>query len=95
MKKLLSILALIAFSTVASQAGCGKKVTDEGTLKSVDADTKSITIVTADGKTVSRILTPTTKTAAKDGTEAKADGLIGKTVKVISEHNKIDSLAEA
>ncbi len=95
MKKLLTIIALAIFTTAASQAACGTKVTDEGTLKAVNADTKAITIETADGKTVSRTLTPTSTSAGKDGKAAEASALVGKKVKVVSEHNKIDSLAEA
>ena len=95
MKKILSILTLVAFSASAGFAACGKKVTDEGTVKSIDADKKEITVQTADGKTVARVLTPTTTLTAKDGKAAKADALVGKKVKVVSEHNKVDSVSEA
>lgn len=86
MKKLLAILTLVAFSAASSFAACGKKVTDEGTLKSYNADKKEITVQTKDGKTVARVLTPDTKVTGK------IEELIGKSVKVVSEHNKLDSV---
>ncbi|MDQ3622279.1 MAG: hypothetical protein M3463_07300 [Verrucomicrobiota bacterium] len=95
MKKLLSILTIVAFTASAGYAACGKKVTDEGKLTSINSEKKEVTIETADGKKVNRVLTPTSKTTAKDGTEAKADALVGKNVKVVSEHNKIESVSEA
>jgi hypothetical protein len=86
MKKLLAILTLVAFSAGSTFANCGKKVTDEGTLKSYNADKKEITVETKDGKTVARVMTPDTKVAGK------IEDLIGKAVKVVSEHNKLDSV---
>ena len=94
MKKLLSILTIVAFAATAAYAGCGKKETDSGTLKSVDAEKKQITVEVA-GKAVNRTLTPSTKTTAKDGSEAKIDALVGKAVKVVSEPGKIDTVSEA
>jgi hypothetical protein len=85
MKKILSLLTLVALSA-GSFAACGKKVTDEGTLKAYSADKKEITIETKDGKTVARVLTPDTKV------DGKIEDLIGKAVKVVSEHNKLDSV---
>jgi hypothetical protein len=93
MKKLLSIVTIVVLSAAASFAACGKKVTDAGTLKSIDADSKQVVIETADGKTVKRTLTPETKTTAKDGAAAKAEDLVGKAVSVVSEHNKVDSIS--
>lgn len=95
MKKLLSILTIVAFTAGASYAGCGKTETDAGTLQSINSDTKEVTIKTADGKTVNRTLTPSTKATAKDGKDAKADSLVGKSVKVVSEHGKVQSISEA
>jgi hypothetical protein len=88
MKKLLTILATFAL-TLGSYAACGKKVTDEGTLKSYDAETKKVVITKADGKSATVTLTPATT-----GADKVAD-LVGKAVKVISEHGKADSVAAA
>jgi hypothetical protein len=87
MKQLLSILTLVAFSASAGLAACGKTVTDEGKVTSVNTEKKEISIETADGKTVTRVLTP-----SSTGADAK---LVGKKVKIVSEHNKVQSVAEA
>jgi len=87
MKKLLAILTIVAISAGSSFAGCGKKVTDEGKLTSFDAEKKELIITTADGKTVTRVLTPAVTTKVED--------LVGKSVKVVSEHNKVDSITGA
>ncbi len=89
MKKLLAILTIVAVSAGSSFAACGKKVTDEGKLTSFNAEKKELTITTADGKTVTRVLTPSTTGADK------AADLVGKSVKVVSEHNKADSVTGA
>ena len=86
MKKLLALLAM-ATLTLGAQAGCGKKVTDEGTLKSYDAEKKTVVVEKADGKTATVTLTPTTAGADK------VAALVGKAVKVVSEHGKADSVA--
>jgi hypothetical protein len=88
MKKLLGLLAMVAL-TFSAQAACGKKVTDEGTLKSYDAEKKTVVIEKAGGKTSTVTLTPTTT-----GADKVAD-LVGKSVKVVSEHGKADSVAAA
>jgi hypothetical protein len=89
MKKLLAIITIVAVSAGSSFAACGKKVTDEGKLTSFNAEKKELTITTADGKTVTRMLTPSTT-----GGDKAAD-LVGKAVKVVSEHNKADSVTGA
>ena len=86
MKKLLALLAM-ATLTLGVHAGCGKKVTDEGTLKSYDAEKKTVVVELAGGKSATVTLTPTTTGADKAAT------LVGKAVKVISEHGKADSIA--
>ena len=86
MKKFLTLLAMAAL-TLGAQAACGKKVTDEGTLKSFDAEKKLAVIEKADGKTASITLTPATTGADK------VASLVGKAVTVISEHGKADSVA--
>ncbi len=92
MKTILSIFAALAVAGGA-YAGCGKKVTDAGTLKSYDAETKSI-VVAVDDKEVTLTVTPTTVAKDKEGAEATLEGLVGKTVNVISEHKKVDSVTE-
>ena len=86
MKKLLTLIAMAAL-TLGANAACGKKVTTEGTLKSYDAETKQVVVVGADGKAAKITLTPSTT-----GADKVAD-LVGKAVKVVSEHNKADSIA--
>jgi len=87
MKKILAILTIVAVSAGSSFAACGKKVTDEGKLTSFNAEKKELTITTKDGKTVNRMLTPDTTVTGK------IEELVGKSVKVVSEHNKADSVA--
>ncbi len=87
MKLLLTILAISSLSLGSAFAGCGKKVTNEGTLKSFDAATKTLTVEGKDGKAATITLTPGTTGADK------AADLVGKSVKVISEHGKADSVA--
>lgn len=86
MKKLLTLLAMASLS-LSAQAACGKKVTDEGTLKSYNAEKKEVVVTKADGKEATITLTPKTEGADK------VASLVGKSVKVISEHGKADSVA--
>lgn len=86
MKQILTLAALAVLSLSAS-AACGKKVTNEGTLKSYDAEKKVVVVEIAEGKTASITLTPATTGADK------AADLVGKAVTVISEHGKADSVA--
>lgn len=87
MKKFLALIAIVSLSVGSAVAGCGKKVTNEGTLKSFDAATKTLTVEGKDGKAATITLTPATTGADK------AADLVGKTVKVVSEHGKADSVA--
>ena len=87
MKKFLSLLTIIALSSAPAFAGCGKSVTNEGKLKSFDAATKTLEVEGKDGKVAKITLTPTTKGADS------VSGLVGKAVKVESEHNKATSVA--
>lgn len=87
MKQFLTILAIASLSLGSAYAGCGKKVTNEGTLKSFDAATKTVTVEGKDGKAATITLTPATTGADKAAT------LVGKAVKVVSEHGKADSIA--
>ena len=87
MKKFLSLIVIVAFCSSSAFAACGKKVTTEGTLKSFDAEKKTLVVEAKDGKAVTITLTPGTT-----GADAIAS-LIGKSVKVVAEHNKADSVA--
>jgi hypothetical protein len=87
MKKLLTIVTLVAFSAGAAIAGCGKTVTNEGKLSSINKETKEIAIQEKDGKTVTLKLTP--------GTTGANDDLVGKNVKVVSEHGKVQTVTGA
>ncbi|HEV7868865.1 MAG TPA: hypothetical protein VGO90_14355 [Chthoniobacteraceae bacterium] len=87
MKQFLTLLAVAALSASTASAACGKKVTDEGNLKSFDAEKKTLVVEKADGKSATLTLTPDSK-----GGDTAAT-LVGKKVKVVSEHGKIDSVA--
>ena len=87
MKTLLALITVIAVSSSPVFAGCGKTVTNEGTLKSFDAATKTLVVAGKDGKEAKITLTPTTK-----GADAVA-GMVGKSVKVDHEHYKATSVA--
>jgi hypothetical protein len=89
MKKALTLLAISAMALGSAYAGCGKVVTNEGTLKSFDAATKKVVVEGKDGKAATLTLTPSSK-----GSE-QAEKLVGKSVKVDSEHGKITSIAKA
>lgn len=87
MKKFLAILTALCLMVGASYAGCGKKVTNTGNLKSFDPEKKQIVVVGADGKKATLTIKKDTKGADK------LKSLVGKKVKVISEHKKVDSVA--
>lgn len=87
MKKFLVLTAIVTLSLGSAFAACGKKVTNEGTLKSFDDKTKTLVVESKDGKAATITLTPTTT-----GADAVA-ALVGKSVKVVSEHGKADSVA--
>lgn len=86
MKRFLALTAILALSLGSAHAACGKKVTSEGTLKSFDAEKKQLVVEDKDGKATTITLTPTTTGADT------AAALVGKTVKVVSEHGKADSV---
>lgn len=94
MKKILTIITALTLAAGAAYAGCGKKQTDAGELKNYDADSKAITVV-VDDKKVKLTVTPSTKATGKDGSDAKIEDLVGKNVKVVSEHKKVDSISES
>lgn len=82
MKYILTLIAALAL-TFSANAGCGKKVTTTGTLSSYNAEKKSIVIL-VNKKKVTLKITSSTKGDPKK--------LKGKTVVVISEHKKVDSI---
>jgi len=92
MKYILAIIAVIFFTVGPTYAGCGKKLTSSGKLKSFNADGKQIVLLSGKGKEVRLTLTPITKTSAKGGKKTSLKDLIGKNVTVISEHKKVDSV---
>ena len=87
MKKFLALIAIVALCSGSAFAGCGKKVTSEGTLKSFDAESKTLVVEAKDGKATTVTLTPSTTGADTIAT------LVGKSVKVVAEHGKADSVA--
>lgn len=89
MKKALTLIALSTLALGSAYAGCGKVVTNEGKLKSFDPATKKVVVEGKDGAAATITLTPSTKGA--DG----AEKLVGKNVKVDSEHGKATSIAKA
>jgi hypothetical protein len=90
MKTILSIIAVVALGAGSVFANCGKKVETTGKLKSFDAETKTLVVV-AKGKESTITLTPTTE-IKKGKKEIEITELVGKKVKVVSEHDKADSV---
>jgi len=89
MKKVFSILAIVAFGLGSAYAGCGKIETTEGKLKSFDESTKVAIVETKEGKTTKVTLTPTSKGADK------VEKLVGKDVKVSTSHGKVTEIDKA
>ena len=83
MRQILTLMVAIGLAGGAAIAGCGKKVTDVGNLKSYDSSTKTIVVV-VEGKETTLTVTP--------GTEGrdKLEGMVGKGVVAVSEHSKLD-----
>jgi hypothetical protein len=92
MKSLFLLVVLVLCASAAS-ADCGKKATHEGTLKSVDAENSTITVVVGD-KEIKLTLTTETKVSDAAGNAVEVGSLVGKAVKVVSEHEKIDSIKQ-
>jgi hypothetical protein len=93
MKKLIAVFASLVIAAGSAHAMCGKKVTTTGTLKSSDKSSKTITIQTG-GSTKEITLTPNTEYKDAAGKPAKLDDFVGKSVSVIAEHDKADSVTE-
>jgi hypothetical protein len=95
MTKLLCLIVVLAVGAGAAVAGCGHKDTHQGTLKSVDADSNTVVVMVGEeGKEVELTLTAETKVTDAEGNQADASKLVGKQVKVVSEHAKIDSITQ-
>ena len=96
MMKSLSLIVVLALSVGAASAGCGVKDTHEGTLKSFDEEKNVIVVAVAgeDGEEVEITLTAKTQVTDGEGKETKASNLLGKKVKVVSEHAKADSVQQ-
>jgi hypothetical protein len=86
MKYILTIVTALGLMVGAAQAGCGKKVTTTGTLKSVNAEKKTISITVAGQKK------PVTLRLTAKVKLADLKKLYGKAVTVVSEHKKVDSV---
>ena len=95
MKLILSMILALAISAGAAYGACGKKVTNEGTFKTLDTDNKIIVVASKDGEEAKLVLTKDTKAVDADGKEAKLADLVGEEVTVISEHDKVDSVTLA
>jgi hypothetical protein len=94
LRALVCLVVALALATGAAYGACGKKDTTEGTLTSVDAATKTVVVKAADGKEVKLTMTATTAVKDAGGKSAEASALVGKSVKVVSEHAKIDSITQ-
>ena len=94
MVRLLSLFVVIALSAGIAFAGCGHKETVEGKLQSVAEDGKTVVVVGEDGTEVKLTLTAETQVTDAEGKEADVSALVGTKVKVVSEHAKVDSIAQ-
>ena len=92
MKKAFTLLGAAMFFVAAVVAGCGKKVNTAGKLEKADGETKQI-VVKVEDKSETLTLKADTKITDKDGKEVKIADLVGKSVKVVSEHKKVDSIS--
>lgn len=88
------VFVVLAVATGVAFANCGHKDTHQGTLKSVDAESNSVVVVAEDGKEVKLTLTAETTVTDAEGNASKVSTLVGKKVKVVSEHAKIDSIEQ-
>ena len=95
MRLILSMILALAVTAGVAYAGCGEKVTNEGTFKTLDTDKKIIVVASNDGEEAKLVLTMNTKAVGADGKEAKLADLVGKEITVISEHKKVDSVTLA
>ena len=89
--KTFSLIVVLALSAGAASADCGVKDTNEGTLQSVNADKNEVVVVGEDGKEVKLTLTANTEVMDAEGNKAEVSKLVGKKIKVVSEHAAIDT----
>lgn len=92
MKNLIIALAAVFALGGSVYAGCGKKVTDEGKLSSYNAETKTIVVKAEDGKEATLTITKDTVAKDSEGKKVALEDLVDQTVKVVSEHKKVDSV---
>lgn len=95
MKKIFALLAALTIAAGSAYAGCGMKETESGKLTSYNKEAKSIVVELPGGKTATYTMTPATATKDASGNAAKIEDLVGKSVQVVSEHKKVDSVTEA
>jgi len=88
MKKILGIITALLFAGGVAFAGCGKKVTNEGEF-TYNEDKK---VIKVEGAKKPIKLQPKTVIKDAEGNEVAISDLEGSKVKVVSEHNKADSV---
>lgn len=92
MKSLVTLIIALAITAGSAFANCGIKDTNTGKLTAYDQETKSITVMAADGTSATLTLTPNTEAKDAMGKAAKVEDLLGQNVEVVSEHAKVDSV---
>ena len=99
MKYIITILAVLAISAGSVWAGCNRKVSSIGKLKSWDADAKKITLVVRQSSNSKQLeaksaeLTMTPDSTIVHGGQVDSVNIadiVGKNISVMSEHGKID-----
>lgn len=92
--KTLALIAVLSLALAPVWAGCGVKDTHQGTLEAIHQEDNSIVVLAGDGEKVKLTLTADTKVMNADGKKVEVSNLVGKKVKVVSEHAKIDSIEQ-
>ena len=90
MRLILSMVLVFALTVGGAFAGCGKKVTNKGTLE-VDAEKKLLTVTEAGGAKVELKLTPDTQIML-NGESVSANEVNGLKGSAVSEHKKVDKV---
>ena len=99
MKYIITILAALAIGAGSAWAGCNKKVSSIGKLKSWDAESKMITLVVQQSSSAKQLEAKSAElTMTPDSTIVHAGqvdsvniaDVVGKNISVVSEHGKID-----
>jgi hypothetical protein len=94
MKSLFAIACVLALGAGIASAGCGVKDTHDGTLKSADVAKNTVVVVGEDGKEIQLTLTDKTRVTDGDGKDVDVSALVGKQVRVVSEHAKVESIQQ-